>query len=110
MRLNIILHRNAELDDWEEKIREALEGKVEPLELNFTVVPTEFDVLDGIDESSDVNVVVFAPKKGTGAVVAPVVEKLLEKGTKIFFAWYEDMLSMLEDFVVYLYGLLGIKG
>ena len=109
MKLNIVLHKTSELDDWEEKIREAVEGKVEPLELNFTWVETCFDVLRGIDDSADINVVVLAPKKGMGSVVSPVIDRLLDKNARIFFGWYDDMPSMLEDFEAYLLRLLGVE-
>ncbi len=109
MRVNIVLHRTSELDDWEEEVRKAVEGKVSPLELSFTWVWSCFDVLEGIDTEADLNVVVLAPRKELGAVVVPVVDRLMEEGVKLFFAWYEDAPSALEDFIDYLLHLLGVR-
>ena len=109
MKVNVIIHKTSELDDWEEKVKETLEGKVEPLELVFSYSRNCFDILRYIDDGAEKNVVVLAPKKGMGSVVSPVIQKLLERDVDIFFAWYEDAPSSLEDFIAYLKDLLGVK-
>ncbi|NPA86810.1 MAG: hypothetical protein GXO00_02265 [Candidatus Diapherotrites archaeon] len=107
MRVEVLLHRTAELDDWPEKIREALEGKIQPLELEVKVLPTCGD-LAFVEPSGDLSVAVLAPKKGRDALIIPVVERLISKNVRVFLAPFDEMPSLLEDFVAYLYHLLGI--
>ena len=109
MRLHIVIPKTSELDDWEEKVKQALSGKVEPLEIDVKWVPRCFDVIEALDDSADVNVVVLAPKKEYIPAIAPLISALLEKKVKIFFGTYDEMPSLLEDFVSYLLGILGVE-
>ena len=110
MKVNIILHRSSDLMDLEEQIRKGIEGKVEPLDLNITWVETCFDILEGIDDSAHLNIVFLAPKRGMEPLLTPVMDRLLDRGVKIFFAWYDDAPSMVEDFQSYVLRLLGVPG
>ncbi len=82
-----------------EQIRAALEGKVEPLELEGRVVKFFYQIPDAIDPEADMNVALLFPKKEYGSIAAEVYRTLLERGVKVFFEWYENLPAMEDEIV-----------
>ncbi len=108
MKVNIIIHKNAELDDWEEKVSDVLKSKVSPISITFSWVENEFELPRGVQDG--LNVAVLAPKKGTEPLMAPIVDRLMEKDVRIFYTSYEDAPSSLEDFIQFLLRIMGVEG
>ncbi|MDN5358657.1 MAG: hypothetical protein PWP76_500 [Candidatus Diapherotrites archaeon] len=95
MRVLVIQSKDSDWD-FSEKIREAVEGKVAPLELEFKTVPRFYDTLRAVSSTYDLNIVLFFPRKEEAAVAGPLLAELLKTGAKVVFYFAEDV-GVYED-------------
>ena len=95
MRVRVVQSADA---DWDlsDKIREALEGKITPLELDFVTVKRFYQTVGAVDSSADVNIVLLFPRKEEAAIAAIVLDRLQSAGTKVIF-YFADELGTYED-------------
>ncbi len=95
--MRVLVIQSADSDwDFEEKIRQAVEGKIAPLELDFRKVPRFYDTLRAISSSYDMNIVLFFPSKNEAVMAAPILLELLRSNAKVLFYYAEDV-GVYED-------------
>lgn len=100
MNMRVVIIQSKDSDaDLLGQIRAAVEGKVEPLEIDGRFVSFFYQMPDAVDPDADMNIALLFPKKEYGAVAAEVYRTLLDRGAKVFFEWYENLPATEEDIV-----------
>jgi len=95
--MRVLVIQSADSDwDFEEKIRESVEGKIAPLELDFQKVPRFYDALNAISSFYDMNIALFFPSKNEATMAAPILLELLKSGVRVIFYYSEDV-GIYED-------------
>ncbi len=95
MRVRVIQSADA---DWDlsDRIREALTGKITPLELDFVTVKRFYQAVNVLDRTADVNIVLLFPRKEEAAIAATVIDRLQSAGAKVIL-YFADELGTYED-------------
>ncbi|HID09367.1 TPA: hypothetical protein EYP13_04005 [Candidatus Micrarchaeota archaeon] len=98
MRVVIIQSRDSDVD-LVERIRAAVEGSVEPLEIEGRTVCFFYQIPEAVDPDADMNIALLFPRRVYGAIAAEVYRVLVERRARVFFEWYEN-LPAAEDAIV----------
>ena len=96
MHIRVLVPLEAEMEDLEEFLRGRIGEKLHPLTVEVEYAPL-FELHRFLDERG-VNVVFLVVKGGQECLVAPVVDRLLEReNVHVFHASYDDAPSRIEE-------------
>ncbi len=106
MHVHVVQSRDA---DWDlsDKIRQALDGKIVPLELSFSEVSRFYQLPDALNKAADVNIALLFPRKEEACIAAETLRELRELGVKVVFYFADELGTYEDDIIADVLGLLG---
>ncbi len=106
MHVHVVQSRDA---DWDlsDKIRQALDGKIVPLELSFSEVPRFYQLPDALNNAADVNIALLFPRKEEACIAAGTLQELRRRGAKVVFYFADELGTYEDDIIADVLGLLG---